>query len=731
MKMKDVSLAIAFAFENGGKPRRGDSSYNSSTMAFLNQIKRGTMEFSMMDRQGNLVRQQASTNHFQALSPVQINEISKGAQRLNQILRACSNGFNIDRYSIEIAKELFQGAIDLEQSLRMLVDLQQNSEFTITPQKKNRIKLLDEDSDNDDDNKMIKVSEQNQLVPPIFSFDKPSRQTFMQGKIILTNSKEGRNSNNKKQDGKMSKASQKQPKRSSSDIKNLNAISEQKNQSASVKSNAEKGRIPNVVAKLMGLDNLPEKVEPKHMPQKDSGNTQKIRGNHGMTIQHTAKESTKKALNNKETENLVAMKKQKVIEAFKMPATKDEELVLGADKNLLIQKASSKVHNGKPLWSDLYGINTVKDFEKSTTKIDKQHNTAAQMILVSESQKDVWGKGRKQDPAPANTEQKSTVKSRTNDPAINNTLSHLEQVNERSQVKPSLQEEKEINVSNVQLVKRHTNKQTTNNQKKSQNHPGDQKSYMLTKYGPQEGRRHRERRIEQWGKQMLQVRPQGGSELASKNSSKNQHQLMISQKKQLNQATSVKQNFAENVEAMKLEGFLSSHSDDLVKHETSYDTNGKVKEIINRKSGGIISMVDERSVHKLANMKVKNTRKQKVDMPGKIDEVSNERNGRKLITKQATQQIHILRESRQGTSDRFDVLKEAEGERVGMLKEADACIISSDESLAVAESLYQRHPPNKEAELPPTLYNSDGGEPHSLHGSGALAPNDLVSTFIP
>ena len=180
----DLSLALAFAFENGGKLRRNDS-----IMGFLHQIKRGTLEFSMSERQF------ASTSNY----PMQINEISKGAQKLNQILRAGSNGLNMDSYSIQFAKELLQGAIDLEESLRMLVDQQNNSQFMITSQKKNRITLLEEDNDDNNDTGM-----EMQLAQPTLSFDKHTTENiqqfgktiFMQRPITLTSSKEGRNSNN-------------------------------------------------------------------------------------------------------------------------------------------------------------------------------------------------------------------------------------------------------------------------------------------------------------------------------------------------------------------------------------------------------------------------------------------------------------------------------------------------------------------------------------------------------
>lgn len=700
----DMSLALAFAFENGAKLKMGDS-----IMGFLHQIKRGTMEFSTRERPSNLDRQLTSTRHYPTLSIVQINEISKGAQKLNQILRACSNGVNMDTYSIQFAKELLQGAIDLEESLRMLADLQKSSEFMVTPKKKNRITLLEEDNDDDDydEDRRINISEQKQLARPTFSFDKPSKNTqniqqvgkaiFMQRPITHTYSKEGRNSNVK---------TEVSHKRSTSSS-NLNAISERERQTVSVQSNPEKGRIPNVIAKLMGLDNLPEKV--------DSDNMQKIEGNHGMRSNHTAKGSTNKTeLKNRQTENSIPMKNQKVIEAFKMPATLDEELVFGSYKNFLIQKA-------KPPRRDLDGVKELKSFEKASIKADKHNYSSSQKNLIRESQKDVHVNGRKQDYT-KNREQKGTVKGRTKDPVLNNML---EQVHERSQVKSSFQEEKEINSDIIQPEKKYANKHIMNNEKKSRNHLGVQKSYMLPKNGPQEEKHHREQLREE--PMLLEMRPQGGSEMASKN------QLINPQKQQLSikQATPFKKNSGENVTALKSE---SSHYDDhdVVRDEASNNTNVKVKEIINRKSGqisspreqeferakgrhGIKTLMDEKHVHKLASNKIKNTRKQKVDMPGKIDKVLSRRNG---ITKQGKKHIHRA-------SDKFNVLKE---ERVSMSGEADARIISSSNE-SVAEPLDARRQPQKEAELPPTLYNSGGGELQRLQESVALVPNDLVSSF--
>ncbi|CAJ1936538.1 unnamed protein product [Sphenostylis stenocarpa] len=714
----DISLALAFAFENGGKLKRNDS-----IMGFLHQIKRGTLEFSMSERQ------LASTSNY----PKQVNEISKGAHKLNQILRACSNGLNMETYSIQFAKELLQGAIDLEESLRMLVDLQNNSQFMITSQKKNRITLLEEDNDDDDDTGM-----EMQLARPTFSFDKHTTQNIqqlgktilMQGPVTLTSSKEGRNSNNENKTVKRQVSRKRSTKTSSistSGIKNVNASSEGKNQTAS---NPEKGRIPNVIAKLMGLDILPDKVEmqSKHVM---------LQKREGISPKHTAKGNTKKIeLQSKETDNLVPLKNQKVIEAFKTPAIQGEEMISGTNKNLLVEKTSSELslQNGKPPWRDLDGTKALKGFDKPSIKVDKQTKSSAEKNLTRESQKDAQEIERKKDhPNNSDREQKGTVKGRTNDPVPNNMLSQMEQVDERSEAKSSIQEDKDVNANILQPEKRHTNKNIMNNERKSRNNVGIPKSHVLSKNGPHEEKHRREQQLQVRDEQLLMMRPQGGNEMTSKNSPKSP----LPQKKQLsmNQATLFKKIVGEkNVAAMKSEGLLTNHYD-LVRYEASNHPKNKVKEIVHRKSGqicsprdqeyerakrsGIRTLMDEKHVYKLASKKIKNSRKQSVDVPGKIDRVLTGRNGAKLISKQGKQQIPI--------ADKFEVLNEAEQETIRLVRETDAQIISPNEPVYVdsTEPLDVRRQPHKEAELPPTLSSSVGGELQSQQDLVALVPNDL------
>ncbi|CAI8620031.1 unnamed protein product [Vicia faba] len=391
---------------NGGKPRRADLSFTNSILGFLHQIQRGTM-----DRGSNLDRQLAPTSR--TLSLVQINEISKGAQKLNHILRACcSNGVNMDTYSLHFAKELLQGAIDLEESLGMLVDLQKNSEFMITSQaqNKNRITLLEEEEEEDDNVEDQRWRmEKMQLARPTFSFDNK-----MQRAITISNSKEAR------------KIKVSQQKRLSA---NTVGTADMSNQTV------DKGRIPNVIAKLMGLDNLPEK--------KDSGNSNTA------SSKHSAKGSSSTTLKSKQTDKLI--KDQKVaVGSFK------NLMFGGADKYLILQNQKASYYSE----SEVVGVKPLKGFDKaSITKGSPRH------VEVMT--------GTKQD----HQNNSGTVKGRS--PNSNDPVQNLNNMHERrSQVKPAIQVAKEghaITNKHVQM----------SNEKKSRDHVVVQKS-ILSKGGGSE-----------------------------------------------------------------------------------------------------------------------------------------------------------------------------------------------------------------------------------------------------
>ncbi|KAL3514632.1 hypothetical protein ACH5RR_027349 [Cinchona calisaya] len=257
----DLSTALAFAFGNGGKFNKIDASGSNQMLNFLHQIGRKSLDTGRMEIRSTSIKH-GSTTQFPTFSHIHIHEISKGVQKLNQILRSCSNGLNFDKYSIEIGKELLRGAMDLEESLRMLVNLQEASDYMVNSQRKNKIKLLEEDEDDETEN--AKANDLKQLARPRFSFDKPYRNSH--------STKEAEHNGITQQLLALTYPEEKQPRsrsnsfshtRSAScvpDLKVLSTYLEPKVVSVS-HSKPEKGRIPNVIAKLMGLEELPPKEE--------------------------------------------------------------------------------------------------------------------------------------------------------------------------------------------------------------------------------------------------------------------------------------------------------------------------------------------------------------------------------------------------------------------------------------------------------------------------------------
>ncbi|XP_019191918.1 PREDICTED: uncharacterized protein LOC109186411 isoform X2 [Ipomoea nil] len=63
------------------------------------------------------------------VSSVQLEEVSKGAEKLNRVIELWSRGVSFERQSKDIAKDLLKGALDLQESLVMLGKLQEASQI--------------------------------------------------------------------------------------------------------------------------------------------------------------------------------------------------------------------------------------------------------------------------------------------------------------------------------------------------------------------------------------------------------------------------------------------------------------------------------------------------------------------------------------------------------------------------------------------------------------------------
>nr|GME19395.1 Pre-mRNA-splicing factor like [Ipomoea batatas] len=167
----------------------------------------------------------------------------------------------------------------------MLVNLEETSNYMIKPQRKNRITLLDEDED--DDSAAETADQKLQLDLPRFSFDKPSRKSHSKKEtseprlLALTYPEKTLPPNEKK------------PHRRSASISVFKALSanlEPKNQSNSSIIGAEKGRISNVIAKLMGLDEVPQIADVKASRQ--SSNSKKKESPEPKKTAHSSIRST-------------------------------------------------------------------------------------------------------------------------------------------------------------------------------------------------------------------------------------------------------------------------------------------------------------------------------------------------------------------------------------------------------------------------------------------------------
>ncbi|KAG9440976.1 hypothetical protein H6P81_021141 [Aristolochia fimbriata] len=168
----DMHVALAFALENYGKLGTLEVHGNHSDRKLLD-IRPMTHNNFILSDKSHLVL----PGGLPALSHLQINEISRGAQKLHQILKVCSKGLNYDRYSIDMGRELLKGAMDLEESLRMLVNLQEASECSVHSQQK-KIQLLEEDEEDDTQDQ---VKAKRLLDKPRFSFDRPSTKPLGSG----------------------------------------------------------------------------------------------------------------------------------------------------------------------------------------------------------------------------------------------------------------------------------------------------------------------------------------------------------------------------------------------------------------------------------------------------------------------------------------------------------------------------------------------------------------------
>ncbi|XVE69899.1 hypothetical protein DITRI_Ditri10aG0028400 [Diplodiscus trichospermus] len=739
----DLSMVLAFALENGGKLRT-DSSGNSSMFSFLHKIGRRQMDYGKMERRNSAVSMhQPSSSQLPTLSHLHIEEISRGAQKLNQILRACSNGLNFDRYSIEIGRELLKGAMDLEESLRMLVNLQEASEYLITPQRKSRITLLEEDED--DDQNSVKMADQKQLDRPRFSFDRPSRnykdiqevaRTDLKLRLAaLTYSSEATNSKHERK--VLAASNSRSHKRSVSygpEIKTLTAFSEE-NHSNSLQSKQEKSRIPNVIAKLMGLEELPGNVDSK-VTAKESGK-QKVQG----VIKKPSQESNKKAEQRTKDSatGVLPPVKQKATLTSKNPLIQDS-VTPQAGKTLTSRNGSTRVcvHDKLPPRKDLEDIKPVTSLRKASIKTDKQENDTVQSNHNNGGRREIQDKERKQDGV-KHREQKSAERSEIKEPFFKNEMQQtIPHVHKRSEAAVTLKEKAEYSERMLHEENRYDNNLFLGNQQKLQNNHGFQQMNMLQKSGLQE-KRQSEERGQQSTKQKLQGKKQRRNDAISSNFSKPMSGATNLQKKQpqINQAATSRKGSIEHIEA-QFNGFRDGrHHENPVIDRNSTNLNSKIKDSLNRNSsysrgdlepesakGRILFAVDEKPVQVQTAMKARSAIGHKLEVP-RMNEVMT-RKGASVYNMPRTlkHQSSILQERKHSRQEKVVISREADQMKASRFEEVEAQIIRSNKSEASLQSSIVAQETQKAAPQNSVLCSRLEDECKSVNETQDLVPKD-------
>ncbi|KAE8713410.1 Detected protein of unknown function [Hibiscus syriacus] len=701
-QMGDLSKALAFALENGGKIR-SESSGTSSIFSFLQ----------------TLVGDRWTTGTWKE---------------------------ETEQYSIEIGRELLKGAMDLEESLRLLVNMQEASDYLITPQRKSRLTLLEEDED--DDKNTVTVANQKQLGRPIFSFDRPSRnyndiqevaRTELKLRFAdLTYSSEV---NNSKHDKKVATSpnlhSHKRSVSYGANTKTLTAFSEQTH-STPLLSKQEKSRIPNVIAKLMGIDELPGNVDSKVTKKKESGN-KKLEG---IIAKRPAQESIKKAeqRTKNSTTPVLPPAKQKETIASKIPLAQDT-VASQAGKTLATRNGSTRVavRDKLPPRKGLEDLDSVTSSRKTMIKIDKQQSDVAQPNHSSESRK-VIQKERNHD-GKVHREQKYNERSEIKEPVFKDEMQQIPLGDKGSEAALTLLEKPEYSESMLHGENSFANKLLLSSQKNLQYNHGFQQVHMLQISELQQSEEREQQKLK------LQEKKQKRHESISSNIYKQISGATNLQKKQLqmSQAATTRKGSTEHVDATQFNGLAYSRlQENPAGNRSSRILNFRVKDSLSRNANlhssrgdkesesakaRIPFALDEKPVQ-VQTMNVRSAKGHKLGVSGKINEVMTKKGANVYnMPRTMKHQSSNLQERKQTRQEKLAIPQEAEQMKASRSEDVETLIIRPNVSGANLQSSHEDRL-QKEAQQNPTLcFNlEDGCQSQSEH---AFATKDSCQNTMP
>ncbi|XP_077210955.1 uncharacterized protein LOC143846406 isoform X2 [Tasmannia lanceolata] len=210
----------------------------------------------------------------------QLLQVSKEAQKLNQMIDLWSKGPNVDGQSRDIARDLLKGALDLQESLIMLEKLQEASKFMAKLKRKQKPKFNEEESVSFEEmgsNRFRNDKYQKQLEAPRLSADGSSRDCVEELKKVIRDSLSRQNllsnhsddetfsSGRRKFDSFSGVCSESLSRSltvpSNSGFKNLCYDEKARTDSSfSSMEQPKKAKKANLIAKLMGLEELPSET---------------------------------------------------------------------------------------------------------------------------------------------------------------------------------------------------------------------------------------------------------------------------------------------------------------------------------------------------------------------------------------------------------------------------------------------------------------------------------------
>ncbi|KAJ9183948.1 hypothetical protein P3X46_007742 [Hevea brasiliensis] len=203
-------------------------------------------------------------------SSFQLLEVSRGAQKLNQLIDSLSKGLSYDGQPKDIAKELLKGALDLQESLTMLGKLQEASQYMDQSKKKQekpeRRKFVE--VGNERTNSHLPGDQNHQLgfQKPRLSADGSSkdcieelrnaiRDGFARQNLFNTSTRERTYFDRRKMDSISHIPSTSSSQLSAEQSNSIHSSDSCVSQTALQK----KGKGPNLIATLMGLEDVPSK----------------------------------------------------------------------------------------------------------------------------------------------------------------------------------------------------------------------------------------------------------------------------------------------------------------------------------------------------------------------------------------------------------------------------------------------------------------------------------------